>query len=232
MEPIITQPGPTVTVTRYSLTVTERAGPGKTPFRPVIGLRSRGGAEMIGVMDVAGSPAEQLTSDGVVLRRWRAADAGLAYRLVSESAVYLRPWMPWAADYTPETARAFTESCEQDWASGATFNYLIRHAGAPAGSAGLMTRRGPAVLEIGYWVHPEHAGQGVATAAAGRADAGRVRAAGHRPGGDSSTISTTPRARRCPQARLRPGRHRAGRFGRAPGECGTASVWRIMRPAG
>jgi ribosomal-protein-serine acetyltransferase len=135
---------------------------------------------MIGVMDAAGSPAEELTSDGVVLRRWRAADAGLAYRLVSESAVYLRPWLPWAADYTPETARAFTRACEQDWAAGAAFSYLIRHAGAPAGSAGLMTRRGPGVLELGY-----------------------------------ARVGTEP-----------------GRFGRAPGECGTAAVWRIMRPAG
>jgi RimJ/RimL family protein N-acetyltransferase len=187
---------------------------------------------MIGVMDVAGSPAEQLTSDGVVLRRWRAADAGLAYRLVSESAVYLRPWMPWAADYTPETARAFTESCEQDWASGATFNYLIRHAGAPAGSAGLMTRRGPAVLEIGYWVHPEHAGQGVATAAA---DA-LTRAAFGLPGigrveiiHDLNNAASAQVPRKLGYARVGT---EPGRFGRAPGECGTASVWRIMRPAG
>jgi ribosomal-protein-serine acetyltransferase len=187
---------------------------------------------MIGVMDAAGSPAEELTSDGVVLRRWRAADAGLAYRLVSESAVYLRPWMPWAADYTPQTARAFTESCEQDWASGATFNYLIRHAGAPAGSAGLMTRRGPGVLEIGCWVHPEHAGQGVATAAA---DA-LTRAAFGLPGigrveiiHDLNNAASAQVPRKLGYARVGT---EPGRAGRAPGECGTAAVWRIMRPAG
>jgi ribosomal-protein-serine acetyltransferase len=121
---------------------------------------------MIGVMDAAGSPAEELTGDGVALRRWRSADAGLAYRLVSESEAYLRPWLPWAAGYTPEAACAFTRACEQGWASGADFSYLICRDGTPAGSAALMARRGPGVLEIGYWVHPGHAGQGVATAAA------------------------------------------------------------------
>ena len=182
-------------------------------------------------MDQARSPAEELTSDRVTLRRWRAADAALAYRLVSESAVYLRPWMPWAADYTPETAAAFAGSCEQDWASGAAFTYLIQHDGVPAGSAGLMARRGPGALEIGYWVHPEHAGQGVATAAA---DA-LTRAAFGLPGTDRVEIIHDLNNAASAQVPRKLGYTRAGtepgRFGLAPGECGTAAVWRITRPA-
>ncbi|HVJ95718.1 MAG TPA: GNAT family N-acetyltransferase, partial [Acidimicrobiia bacterium] len=34
------------------------------------------------------------------------------------------------------------------------------------GSFGLMTRRGPGTLEIGYWLHVEEGGQGLATTAA------------------------------------------------------------------
>ena len=46
---------------------------------------------MIGCMDVLSRPAEELSYDDVTLRRWRAADADLAYRLVSESLEHLRP---------------------------------------------------------------------------------------------------------------------------------------------
>jgi ribosomal-protein-serine acetyltransferase len=182
-------------------------------------------------MNEAGCPAEELTSDRVVLRRWRAADAALAYRLVSESQVYLRPWMPWAAVYTPDSAREFVAASEQDWAAGTAFNYLIQHEGTPAGSAGLMTRRGPGVLEIGYWVHPEHAGQGVATAAA---DA-LTRAAFGLPGIDAVEIVHDLNNAASAQVPRKLGYTRAGtepgRFALAPGECGTAAVWRIARPA-
>jgi ribosomal-protein-serine acetyltransferase len=187
---------------------------------------------MIGVMDVAGAPPEELSSDGVTLRRWRPADAGLVYRLVSESETYLRPWLPWAAGYTPAMARAFTGGCEQDWASAAGFQYLIEHDGAPAGGAGLSARRGPGVLEIGYWVHPAHAGQGVATAAAGAL----TRAALGLPGigrveirHDLSNAASAQVPRKLGYARVGT---EPGRLGRAPAECGTAVVWRIMRPAG
>ncbi len=113
------------------------------------------------------TPPAELTSGAVTLRRWRPGDAGLAYRLVTESEAHLRPWMPWAAAYTPETARDYVVSCERDWMAGTAFNYLIVDSGTPAGSAGLMARNGPGGLEIGYWVHPGHAGRGLATAAAG-----------------------------------------------------------------
>jgi RimJ/RimL family protein N-acetyltransferase len=187
---------------------------------------------MIGVMDVAGSPAAELSSDGVTLRRWRAADAGLAYRLVSESEAYLAPWLPWAAGYTPEAACAYVAACEQGWASGAEFTYLACRDGTPAGSAGLMARRGPGVLEIGYWVHPAHAGRGVATAAA-RA---LTRAAFGLPGigrveilHDLNNAASAQVPRKLGYARVGT---EPGRFERAPGECGTAVVWRIMAPAG
>jgi ribosomal-protein-serine acetyltransferase len=187
---------------------------------------------MIGVMGNGGSPAAELASDGVTLRRWRAADAGLVARLVRESEAYLAPWLPRAAGYTPEAACAYVAACEQGWASGAELSCLACRDGTPAGGAGLMGRRGPGVLEIGYWVHPAHAGQGVATAAA-RA---LTRAAFGLPGTgraeilhDLSNAASAQVPRKLGYARVGT---EPGRFERAPGECGTSAVWRIMRPAG
>ncbi len=48
------------------------------------------------------SPPELLTSLApkcqVELRRWRAADADLCFRMIRESLEHLRPWMPWASE--------------------------------------------------------------------------------------------------------------------------------------
>jgi ribosomal-protein-serine acetyltransferase len=113
------------------------------------------------------SPPEHLSSGPVELRRWRAADAELCLRLVSESLEHLRPWMPWATSgYDLAAAQGFVRRCETDWAAGTAFNYLILVNGEPAGSSGLAARIDPGGLEIGYWVHPAYTGRGVATGAA------------------------------------------------------------------
>jgi len=175
-------------------------------------------------------PADELHRGAVTLRRWRADDDGLAYRLVSESEDWLRPWMPWAADYTPDTAREYVLACERDWAAGDAFNYVIVDGGTPAGSAGLMARIGPGGLEIGYWVHPRHAGRGLATAAA----AALTEAALGLPGIErveiTHDLNNTASARvpaKLGYARVATG---PGRFPRAPGESGMAASWRLTRP--
>jgi RimJ/RimL family protein N-acetyltransferase len=113
------------------------------------------------------TPPDYLGHGVAELRRWRAADAELACRLVRESLDHLAPWMPWAtASYGPGDARAYVQRCEDSWADGSAFQYLILAGGEPAGSAGLMARIGDGGLEIGYWVHPAFTGRGLATAAA------------------------------------------------------------------
>jgi len=112
------------------------------------------------------TPPEYLSHGIAELRRWRAADAELTCRLVRESLEHLAPWMPWATEsYGLGDARDYVESCEDSWADGSAFQYLILTGGEPAGSAGLMARIGDGGLEIGYWVHPAFTGRGVATAA-------------------------------------------------------------------
>jgi RimJ/RimL family protein N-acetyltransferase len=98
------------------------------------------------------------------LRRWRPDDLEAATEAVFTSLEHLRPWMPWAVDFSSASQAEFLAGCERDWQSGAAFNYAILADGAIAGSAGLMARIGPGGLEIGYWVHQAYTRRGLATA--------------------------------------------------------------------
>ncbi|MCM2580068.1 GNAT family N-acetyltransferase [Streptomyces meridianus] len=111
-------------------------------------------------------PAEILRFDRVELRRWRAADADVVDRVVTESLDHLIPWMPWAAEHSRDTAVGFVTRCEQEWAEGQAYNYAITVGGSVIGSCGLMRRIGPGGLEIGYWIHPAWTGQGLVTMSA------------------------------------------------------------------
>jgi ribosomal-protein-serine acetyltransferase len=108
----------------------------------------------------------ELIEDGpLVLRRWRVADAELQHQAVLESLEHLRPWMPWIADEPQplERRREMLAGWERDWAVGGDVYLAIVFEGEIAGSSGLHRRRGPDVLEIGYWVHPAFVRRGIAT---------------------------------------------------------------------
>jgi ribosomal-protein-serine acetyltransferase len=116
-------------------------------------------------------PSEELTGDDVILRRWRADQAPLVHRAVSESLDHLAPWMPFAVGgYTLADGETFLKRCVDEWDQGLNFNYSIRPADAPAdgavaGSCGIMSRPEDGV-EIGYWLHVAYTGRGLATHAA------------------------------------------------------------------
>lgn len=103
-------------------------------------------------------------ADGLVLRRWRLADAARVLAAVEASLPELRRFMPWATQQpTLESTTAFLESV----ASGATLAFgLFDAGGEPVGGFGLHDRRGPGILEIGYWIRSDRTGRGYATAAA------------------------------------------------------------------
>ena len=116
----------------------------------------------------------------VTLRRFRAEDVDALFVAVTESLDHLRPWMPWAADYSRASAEEYLAGSIKGWDEGTEYNYAILTGDAPAGDAlagdapagrvlagiiGLMTRCGPGGLEIGYWVHRAYTGRGLATAA-------------------------------------------------------------------
>jgi ribosomal-protein-serine acetyltransferase len=110
-------------------------------------------------------PDEVIERGPVTLRRHRADDADAVFRAVTESVDHLRPWMPWAAGYTRQSAAEFLAKAAQDWEDGTGYNYAIINGDALAGGCGLMARIGPGGLEIGYWVHRAHTRRGLATEA-------------------------------------------------------------------
>ena len=110
-------------------------------------------------------PDEVIEYGPLTLRRYRDDDLDDLVRAVTESEDHLRPWLPWVAGHSVESEAAFLAQSARDWESGTAYNYAIRTEGALAGGIGLMARIGPGGLEIGYWVHREHARRGLATAA-------------------------------------------------------------------
>jgi ribosomal-protein-serine acetyltransferase len=110
-------------------------------------------------------PNELIEHAPVTLRRYRAEDVDALFGAVTESLGELRPWMPWAADYSRASAEEYLAGSIKGWDEGTEYNYAILTGDALVGSIGLMTRCGPGGLEIGYWVHRAYTGRGLATAA-------------------------------------------------------------------
>ncbi len=102
---------------------------------------------------------------GFVLRPLRAADRDVVHQLTMESLEHLRPWMPWAANYDLDSAAEFVEQVEAGWAGGHSSTYLILDGDEAAGVCALHRSIGPGGLEIGYWLHPQRTGRGLATRA-------------------------------------------------------------------
>jgi RimJ/RimL family protein N-acetyltransferase len=105
--------------------------------------------------------------DGLVLRRWQLADAPGVLAAIERSFTELRRFMPWAKD------RATLASVEAYLARSWTpvppevFSYGLYDAGGElVGAFGLHGRRGPGILEIGYWIRSDRTGRGYATAGA------------------------------------------------------------------
>ena len=102
--------------------------------------------------------------------RWLVVDDAEAIaRAVGESLEHLKPWMPWAdaqsADAAFQRGRMRTQSQQRERAEEWQYG-LFADGDTLLGSIGLMTRRGPGTLEIGYWLHVDAGNRGLATSAA------------------------------------------------------------------
>ena len=106
-----------------------------------------------------------MQSPRLTLRRWVETDAPALSAAILASVEHLRPWMPWAAREPVLLADRIwlIDQWQTDWRQGGDLVVGIWMDGAVVGGSGLHRRRGPGVLEVGYWVHVDHVRKGIAT---------------------------------------------------------------------
>ena len=112
-------------------------------------------------------PAYRVETERLVLRCWNPEDASLLKAAIDESVEHLRPWLPWVCS-EPEDLEIKVERLRRHrgrFDLGQDFIYGVFDVGETAvlGACGLHTRLGRSVREIGYWIHADHVGQGLAT---------------------------------------------------------------------
>lgn len=112
-------------------------------------------------------PAYTIRTRRLILRCWTPVDAPALHAAVEESRGHLAEWMPWAAG-SPEKLQAVIDRIRHwqgEFNLGIDFVYGIFNLDESRvlGGAGLHTRRGDKVREIGYWIHRDHINQGLAT---------------------------------------------------------------------
>lgn len=117
----------------------------------------------------AARPPEWLEAGRLRLRRLGPDDAERLDAAVTASLEHLRPWMPWAAEEPAglDRRRQLLGRWAAAFDAGEEFVYGAFDGDELVGVFGLHRRLGPDGLEIGYWVHVDHVGRGVATTAAG-----------------------------------------------------------------
>lgn len=175
-------------------------------------------------------PPEMINAGDLVLKRWEPVWADELTGAVRASLPELEPFMPWAHDgYDVGDARAFLDLTAAEWEDGTGFNYAaFTPVGELIGSCGLMTRMGPGVLEIGYWIHSAHTGRGHATRAARvLADVGLTI-----PGIDRVAIKHDLANVASGRVAVNAGFREMTRIQRepaAPGESGTDVIWELRR---
>lgn len=115
-------------------------------------------------------PPENLSTPLVTLHRCDRRYAPGLDAAITASMPELERFMAWAnAKHGLAETEAYIDRSITEWNDEIAFNYVLvaETDGEVIGSAGLMTRMGPGILELGYWVHSAYAGRGIATAAAG-----------------------------------------------------------------
>jgi RimJ/RimL family protein N-acetyltransferase len=116
------------------------------------------------------SVAYRIVTDRLVLRCWEPRDAPLLKQAVDASLQHLgdMPWIesePQTVDEKVTLLRRFRAQFDLD--EDYVYGLFDRAETKVLGGAGLHTRPGGSAREIGYWIHVDHAGRGLATEAAG-----------------------------------------------------------------
>ena len=103
-----------------------------------------------------------LHTERLLLRRWRPGDETILRSAVDASDSHLRRWIPWMKDEPRSMDETAVRIAHQigEFDAGVTFCWAVFHDGTFVGEVMLMTRAGPGALEVGYWLHADHAGRG------------------------------------------------------------------------
>lgn len=113
------------------------------------------------------APPERIElSGGRALVRGSADRAAAATVSVNESLEHLAPWMAWAAEPATEAGLATVFATgEELWDRRRDFGYSVLEGPDEriVGGCGLHGRLDEHGLEIGYWVHVDRIGHGLAT---------------------------------------------------------------------
>jgi RimJ/RimL family protein N-acetyltransferase len=114
-------------------------------------------------------PTRLKLGDDVMLRLLRVSDARAVAHAVRESLEHLTPWMPWANEESTRESfqRQRLRGARHKAAMGDEWQYGLfpLDESSLVGAFGLMARKWPATIEIGYWVHVDRIGHGLATRA-------------------------------------------------------------------
>lgn len=112
-------------------------------------------------------PAYRIVTPRLVIRCYQPSDAPLLQEASNASKEHLMPFMPWAYDLPAslETELALVRRFRGNFDLGIDFVYGIFNPEETRvlGGTGLHTRVGSDAREIGYWIHVDFAGQGLAT---------------------------------------------------------------------
>ncbi|MEM9203638.1 MAG: GNAT family N-acetyltransferase [Actinomycetota bacterium] len=115
-------------------------------------------------------PPEVLEGPSLILRRVSSRYAAALSAAVGRSLPELRLFMDWAQGdpSAAEEFAAFLEASDRQWETDKAYGFhvFVAETNELVGGCGLMRRRGPGAIEIGYWIHSGYTGRGLATEAA------------------------------------------------------------------
>ncbi len=181
----------------------------------------------LGVVDRLPS---EIVTPRLVIRLWRPDDAAALGAAIKASLAHLRPWLAWMRfePLSHEDRVELINAGRADWRSGGDANYGAFRDHAVVGGCGLHRRQGPRTMDLGYWVHVDHTGQGYAVEMA----RGLTAAAFEVPGIDRVEIhhdKANVRSRAVPRALgFTPGREQPDGI-HSPREVGIDCSWSISR---
>ncbi|MFO0840518.1 MAG: GNAT family N-acetyltransferase [Phycisphaerae bacterium] len=109
----------------------------------------------------------RIETQRLIVRCYDPADAPRVKIAIDASLDHLRPWMPWSRD-EPKPLEQHIARLRQfrgkfDLGQDYIFGIFSRDERDFLGGTGIHARVGPQAIEIGYWVHVDHARRGIVT---------------------------------------------------------------------